>query len=88
MTPVAQIKDVWKMKLGVQVLFGKVAEISPTKRNILKVIASVYNPIRVIQPIVIKLKPLFQEICWLNIDWDDDISPLTRCHWSAVESIL
>ena len=64
------------LKLGVREIFGKVTEISPTKRNILKVIASVYDPIGILQPIIIKLKLLFQEICLLNIDWDDDISPL------------
>ena len=42
----------------------------------LKVIASAYNPIRFLQPIWIKLKILFQNICKMNIDWDDSIGEL------------
>ena len=33
------------------------------KKNILNVTDSVYDPIGYIQPIVIKLKLLFQEVC-------------------------
>ena len=46
------------LKLGIREIFGKVTEISPTQRNILKVIASVYDPIGIPQPIIIKLKLL------------------------------
>ena len=36
--------------------------IIPTKRNILSLIAKLYDPIGLIQPIIIKLKLLFQEV--------------------------
>ena len=45
----------------------------PTKRNILRVIAGVYDPIGFIQPLVVKFKILFQEICLANVGWDDNI---------------
>ena len=45
-----------------------------TKRNILSLIAKFYDPIGLIQPIIIKLKLLFQEICITHADWDLEIS--------------
>ena len=44
-----------------------------TKRNILHVIVGVYDPIGFIQPLVVKFKILFQEICLANVGWDDNI---------------
>ena len=34
-----------------------------TKRNVLKILAMFYDPIGLLQPILINLKILFQEIC-------------------------
>ena len=45
-----------------------------TKRDILKIMASCYDPVGWIQPAVIKSKILFQESCKLKISWDDKIS--------------
>ena len=43
----------------------------PTKKNILRVIAGVYDPIGFIQSLVVKFKILFQEICLANVGWDN-----------------
>ena len=48
--------------------------IIPTKRNLLILIAKFYDPIGLIQPIIIKLKVLFQEVCVTHADWDIEIS--------------
>ena len=66
------------LELGVNEIFVKADGIKPTKRNILKVIASIYDPVGYIQPVVIKLKLLFQEICLANIDWDNHIGDLEK----------
>ena len=42
--------------------------IIPTKRNSLSLIATFYDPIGLIQPIIIKLKLLFQEVCVTHAD--------------------
>ena len=54
---------------------------APTKRNILRVIAGIYDPIGFIQPLVVKFKILFQEICLSNVSWDDDISDNLKKKW-------
>ena len=39
----------------------------------LKIIAGIYNPIGFIQPIIVSSKILFQEICSVNISWDEEL---------------
>ena len=45
--------------------------LNPTKRNLLKMIASLYNPLGIISPVIITMKCPFQEVCALKeLDWD------------------
>ena len=67
----------------VKEMFKDALRVSPTKRNILKVIASAYDPIGFLQPIWIKLKILFQNICKMNIDWDESIGEL-KSSWDKI----
>ena len=53
----------------------------PTKRNILRVIAGIYDPIGFIQPLVVTFKILFQEICLANVGWDDNIPENLEKKW-------
>ena len=46
----------------------------PTKHNISSLIAKIYDPIGLIQPIIIKLKLLFQEVRITHVDRDLEIS--------------
>ena len=66
---------------GLRDMFNAAVNITPTKRNILSVIACVYSRIGYMQPIVINLKLLFQEICLLSVSWDEIISEqlLQKC---------
>ena len=52
-------------------------ELLVTKRSLIKVIASVYDPIGFIPPFIIPLKILFQDLCSEKEDWD---SPLSAEH--------
>ena len=47
-------------------------ELPTTKRNALKIIASVYDPIGVILPVVVLFKILLQKISLLKCKWDSD----------------
>ena len=45
-----------------------------TKRIILGLIAKFYDPLSLIQPVIINLKLLFQEVCLTNVDWDSKVT--------------
>ena len=44
--------------------------LSPTKRNLLSVLASLFDPSGIIRPLIVYVKVLFQEVCKAKIDWD------------------
>ena len=55
------------LQLGVSMIFEQAEKLSPTKRNILKIIASVYDPVGYLAPIVVNLKLLFQHFLLLHL---------------------
>ena len=57
-------------------IFKDAANVVPTKRNILSVISTFYDPVGYLQPFTIQLKILFQKIYKLNINWDNSIGEL------------
>ena len=60
----------------------KTAENVPqTKRNILKFIASIFDPASVISPVLINLKILLQKLCVLKVNWDDLIPTKLALEW-------
>ena len=66
------------MQLGVKEIFISADKIEPSTRNILKIIAAIYDPIGFLAPVTITLKLLFQEICVANIGWDESIGMLEK----------
>ena len=78
-------KDIISLKINE--VFKEAINIIPTKWNILSVIASVYDPVGYLQPIVIKLKILFQKICRSKLEWDDDIGILVN-KWKEIVTSL
>ena len=76
-----------KLILGVSEIFVKAENVNPTKRNILRVIASIYDPVGYLAPIVINLKLLFQEICHVGIKWDEHIGSL-ETKWLHIIDLL
>ena len=75
------------MMLGVKENFSEAEKITPSKRNILKIIAAIYDPLGILAPVTITLKLLFQEICESGIGWDDDIGKL-RSKWATIVKVL
>ena len=51
--------------------FGR--ELSPTKRNIIRIYNKVFDPVGVISPIFVVLKLMFQRICLERYGWDEVI---------------
>ena len=52
-------------------IVAKAQEIRPTKRNVLSVLASMFDPLGIIRPVFVCMKMLFQELCYDSIAWDD-----------------
>ncbi|KAK0131367.1 hypothetical protein N1851_033910 [Merluccius polli] len=66
--------DTFKFKL-------KVKEKPPTKRGMLSIISSVYDPLGFLAPLVLPAKLLLQELCRTKCDWDDPIPPAFQQKW-------
>ncbi|XP_055604546.1 uncharacterized protein LOC129752795 [Uranotaenia lowii] len=54
-----------------------------TKRQLLKFMMSIFDPLGVLGPITIHLKILFQDLWRLQIDWDDDIPDGLMTNWNG-----
>ena len=67
---------VWKenednLEIDNKSYFEKALTVVPTKRNVLKIIAGIYDPLGFIQSVTVRYKIFFQEICTAKYNWDD-----------------
>ena len=45
-----------------------------TKRQVIQAaIASIYDPLGLINPVIVKFKVFFQKLCAIKLDWDDKL---------------
>lgn len=79
-------KDVFLFDFSQLVQEGE--ELEPTKRNVLKFLSSFYDPIGLIQPIIISLKILMQRICKQKLDWDETLPKDLLEEWKLVLNSL
>ena len=56
--------------------------LTPTKRNVLKVCASFYDPLGFISPITARIKTIFQLLCKNQCSWDENISSEIELIWN------
>ena len=85
-TPKKVLGVAWNNKMDTLVYdfsdFMKEAKLlKPTKRNVLKILSSFYDPMGLIQPLIIGLKILLQIICKEKLDWDDMLSQKLLEYW-------
>lgn len=52
-----------------------------TRRGILSVVSSVYDPLGILSPIVLSAKIILQELCRQRLGWDDSIPPSAAQEW-------
>ncbi|XP_071952433.1 uncharacterized protein [Antedon mediterranea] len=52
-----------------------------TRRGILSVVSSVFDPLGLVSPFILKAKLLMQELCRLGYDWDSTISIEYETRW-------
>ena len=62
-----------ELALNVSSYLKNAENIPHTKRNILKFIASIFDPAGLISPVLINLKIILQKLCVLKVNWDDPI---------------
>lgn len=63
-------------------IVAKAQEISPTKRGLLSLLASMFDPVGLISPVIVCMKMLFQELCRENLGWDDKLGGKAEKKWS------
>ena len=60
----------------------------PTKRNILRAIASLFDPLQFLAPFTVDAKVLIQEVWMAGIDWDDEFPKDLKVKWERWVSEL
>ena len=63
-------------------LLSKCSAMEQTKRNLLSVSASIYDPLGLIAPITARIKTIFQILCKDKLNWDDIIPPNIALVWN------
>ena len=71
--------DTFIFKLFLLSEFAK--ELKPTKRNILRVTAKLFDPMAILSPFIVLMKILFQEICLGKHGWDTVLPPHLEQLW-------
>ena len=55
-------------------LAERAERLSITKRNLLSILAGLFDPLGIISPVVVPMKVLFQELCVKNVEWDEELA--------------
>ena len=63
-------------------------DVIPTKRNVIKAIASIYDPLGLLNPIVVHMKKFFQRLCSAKYGWDDLITNDYLEEWNELVKFL
>ena len=53
-----------------------------TRRGILSTISSIFDPLGFVAPLLLQGKSILQELCCLELDWDDPIPEDAKAKWS------
>ena len=64
------------------------SELSPTKRNVLKIVAKIFDPQGLITPVTAQLKVFLQKLFKENPSWDETMPDKFREEWSGLVSKL
>ena len=76
------LRDEFTFEFGELIQF--IFNLPKTKRSILKLTASLFDPLGLLSPFVITLKVLFQDLCASQVDWDEPLSDELRRQWESI----
>ena len=54
------------------------------KRTVLRAMASIYDPLGLIQPVIIEFKLFFQKLCKEKLDWDTQLPDELLKEWQSL----
>ena len=54
-----------------------------TRRGILSMTSSVYDPLKLVSPVIVPAKKLLQDLCQQKIGWDDEIALEELTRWRS-----
>ena len=63
-------------------IYSTASALPVTKRNVLKISSTFFDPLGFILPITLPSKLLFKNICSQKFNWDDEVSPLLKRQWT------
>ncbi|XP_065675822.1 uncharacterized protein LOC136092029 [Hydra vulgaris] len=59
-------------------------DLNPTKRKVLQFIASIFDPLGIVNPFIVKCKIFFQKLCIDKLNWDKPLEGKTLLVWQAI----
>lgn len=60
----------------------------PTRRTILSVVSSIYDPLGILAPVILPAKKILQELCRLKLSWDETVPACYAQQWSEWKESL
>ena len=72
----------WNIEDDCFLFEAKISKISSTRRGMLSVISSVFDPLGLISPVIVVARSLFQETCRRGLSWDDTLPDDIRLIWN------
>ena len=63
-------------------------DLTPTKGHVVSLAGRIYDPLGFLSPIVIRFKCLFQELCQLQLEWDEPLTGTLLSKWESMVTDL
>ena len=69
-------------------LVDEAKSLETTKRNVLKISASFYDPLGMVSPVTARIKAIFQLLCQDKLEWVDSVPREIKIIWNEFISSL
>jgi hypothetical protein len=73
----------WNLNADTLHFLYKSKETPTSKRGVLSTVASIFDPLGLVSPIILKGRQILQEACREGIDWDEELPPALLGQWKA-----